>query len=105
MDMTTFETPIFLIKDKEVKWEIAYEIYPIQAEHGQAIIKLLEKDELFSGISLDCRCYWGKVTHILLKAELYWVDLTSLPVTLEKRIDDTVEDYMAANGGYASIRA
>lgn len=105
MEITITETPIYVIKDSEVTWKIAYEIYPIQLRQAQAIVEMFQSDELFRNINIDCEYRMGCVTHIVLNAEKYGVDLTSMPDVLEKRMDHLIEVYLATNGGYAAIRA
>lgn len=105
MEITITETPISAIKDAEVKWEVAFEIYPIQLRHAREIVEILKKDALFQDMHIDCECRLGSVTHIVMNADRYGIDLTVMPDLLWERLDDHFEAYMSSNGGYASIRA
>lgn len=105
MKITITETPICLIKNTEVKWEVSYEIYPIQLRHARVLIETIKQDARFQGFNVDYEYRLGSVTHIVLKAENFSTDLTSTPKELEKRMDELIENYLAANDGYAAIRA
>jgi hypothetical protein len=98
-------TPIFLIQNSKVKWEIAYEIYPIQLEHALTIADLITNDAFFESIDVNLVSHAGRVSKIVLKAEQYWFDLAAMSDVIEHRLDDLIESYLANHGGYASIQA
>jgi hypothetical protein len=99
------ETPICLIRNSEVKWEIEYEIYPIQLEHALTIAELITHDAFFKDIDVNLVSHAGRVTKIVLKAEQYWFDLAVMSDVIEHRLDDLIESYLANHGGYDCIQA
>ena len=94
-----------MIKESEVKWEISYEIYPIQLQHAVSIAEVISNDPVFEDMDVTLVSNVGKVTSIVLKARDYWFDLAANSDALDRRLDDLFEAYLASNGGYAEIQA
>jgi hypothetical protein len=105
MHAEIIETPIYMVKDSEVKWEISYEIHPIQLQHAVSIAELISNDPLFEYMDVNLVSNMGKVTSIVLKAEKYWFDLAAKSHALDCRLDELFDAYLASNGGYAQIQA
>lgn len=98
-------SPLYLIQNSEVKWEIEYEIYPIQLGHALTIADLITNDAFFEDIDVNLVSRAGQVTKIVLKAEQYWFDLAAMSDVIEHRLDYLFESYLADHGGYACIQA
>jgi hypothetical protein len=105
MNALTNGTPICLIQNSEVKWEIEYEIYPIQLKHALPIADLITNDAFFEDIDVNLVSHAGRVTSIVLKAERYWFDLAAMSNMIEHRLDELIESYLFDNGGYVVIQA
>lgn len=45
-------TPINLIKDSEVKWQISYDIYPIQLTQAVRIVDFIAEDKFFENFDV-----------------------------------------------------
>jgi len=105
MHTQIIETPIYLIKESEVKWEISYELYPIQLQHAISIAEVISNDPFFEDMDVHLVSNMGKVTSIVLKAKDYWFDLATNSDALDRRLDELFEAYLASNGGYAQIQA
>jgi hypothetical protein len=99
------ETPICLIQNSEVKWEIEYEIYPIQLEHALAIADLITNDGYFESVDVNLVSHAGRVTRIVLKAEQYWLDLAAMSDQFKNRLEDLIDSYLTNHGGYHLVQA
>lgn len=98
-------TPICLIKDASVKWEITYSIYPIQLENASRISELIEDDPIYADLDVNFVSQAGKVTRIVVNADQYWLDLAEMSDSLEKSLNDLIDKYLGSNGGYEAARA
>jgi hypothetical protein len=98
-------SPISLIVDTDVRWEISYEIYPIQLRHAASIAEMISKDEFFQDVDINFLSHMGRVTSIVLKVDQYWLDLASMSDEVERRLDHLIEEYLAVNGGYEEVQA
>jgi hypothetical protein len=98
-------TPINLIKDSEVKWQISYDIYPIQLTQAVRIVDFIAEDKFFENFDVGLVSQNGRVTSIVVKAERNWLDLASMSHAFEKRLNDLFDRYLESNGGYAAAQA
>lgn len=98
-------TPISLITSSEVKWEVCYDIYPIQIEHALQIAELISEDDFFTGIDVSMVCQSNEVTNVVLKADRLWLDLSVFSDVGERRLNSIIDNYLDLNGGYEAAQA
>lgn len=98
-------TPISLITNAEVKWEVKFSIFPIEIDHALKVAELIAEDDYFSDIDVSMICCDREVTSIVFKSNRLWHDLAEFSVDGELRTNQIIDDYLEANGGYDSARA
>jgi hypothetical protein len=98
-------TPINVIKNSSVKWQISYDIYPIKLQHAIRVVELIADDEYFEDFDVYFVSQSGRVTSIVLKAEKISLDLTSICESCESRLNELIDRFLDDNGGYQMARA
>ncbi len=98
-------TPINLIKDSEVKWQISYDIYPIQLDLAISIVQFIAEDKFFEDFDVGFVSQNGRVTSIVVKAERNWLDLASVSHAFETRLNDLLDRFLDKNCEYVAARA
>lgn len=98
-------TPISLIGNAEVKWEVNYDIVPIHVDHAMQIAKLISEDEYFDGVDVSMVCHSNEVTNITLKANSIWIDLADFSVVGEHLVNKIVDTYLDTQGGFHAIKS
>lgn len=98
-------TPISLIINAEVKWEVKFSIFPIEIKHALRVAELIAEDDYFSDIDVSMICSDHEVTSIIFKSDRMWNDLAEFSVEGELRANQIIEDYLNAFGGYENARA
>ncbi len=98
-------TPISLIIKSAVTWEVAFEIFPIRIGHALRIAELIAADEYFNGIDVSIICEAEEVTGIVFKSDQIRANLAEFTFAGEWRVNEIIDAYLDANGGYAAAQA
>ena len=98
-------TPISLIHESDLKWEISYKIYPLRLQYAARLSQLIEEDDLFSDVDVKLVSVGGKISSIVLSSNGLMVDPCNMSSDFEKRLNDLMDSFLEVNGGYVAAQA
>jgi hypothetical protein len=99
------DKPFNLIKDSKVKWEITYDICPIQLEHAISIVDFLAEEKLFENFDVGFVSQNGRVTSFVVKVKRNGLNLASMSHAFETRLNDLLDRFLDNNCEHAVARA
>ena len=98
-------TPISLIQESDLKWEISYKIYPIKLQYAAVISELIEQDDLFKHVDVKFVSVGGIVSSIVLSSEWPMTDFQQMASEFEERLNELIDSFLDDNGGYTAAQA
>jgi hypothetical protein len=98
-------TPISMIQESDLKWEISYKIYPIGLQYAERLSWLIEGDDLFTDVDVKLVSVGGRISSIVLSSDGLMVDPCSMSPEFERRLNDLMDSFLQVNGGYFAAQA
>ena len=98
-------TPLFMVRQVDVRGTVECNIYPLRAEHAAAIKQCFTEDAFFSDFEVDTVAYYGKISNIVLHYSTMPGELSCVLAEVEDRINDVLDVFLDSMHGYHNVQA
>jgi len=98
-------TPLFMVRQMDVRGTVECNIYPVRAEYAEAIKQCFAEDDFFCSFTVEAVAYYGKISSILLHFSLMPGEASELFAEIEERANTVLDKFTDSMRGYHVVQA